>query len=322
MESFVQFVIDGFDSIHWWTFETLVQPALVALGLSRLLEDAYDATMWLLIGLFELGFMVLVFGALERWRPVEPLTDRHQVRVDLLYTLIHRLGLFRLALYFTLLPLVLWVTGWLHVHGFALTPVDQIWPGVTDHAWVSLLIYLLIFDFVDYLYHRLQHGWPRLWALHAVHHSQRQMTMFSDNRNHLVDDFLRSLVLVTVSFLVGVAPGQFILIVILTQLLESLSHSNVRLDFGRMFSRVLVSPKYHRHHHAIVPGKVSPGQASGYNFAVLFPFWDMLFGTARFDGSYAPTGIHDQLEHAGARDYGRTFWAQQWIGLKNMFSRG
>jgi hypothetical protein len=33
-----------------------------------------------------------VIGALERWRPVEPVTDRAAVRVDILYTLIHRLG--------------------------------------------------------------------------------------------------------------------------------------------------------------------------------------------------------------------------------------
>ena len=314
----MQWLFDGFDVMQLWLFESVVQPALVMLGASRLLEDAYDATMWLLIGLLELVFMVVVFGALERLRPVEVVTDRHQVRIDMIYTLIHRLGLFRLVLYFTLLPLSLSVIGWLHVQGISFVPVDQIWPGVTDRAWVSLIIYLLIFDFVDYLYHRAQHRWSRFWALHAVHHSQRQMTLFSDNRNHLLDDFLRSTVMVAVSFVVGVSPGQFVLIVVLTQLLESLSHSNVRMGFGRWFDRVLVSPRYHRHHHAIEPTASTAGLPYGYNFAVLFPVWDILFGTARFDGNFAPTGIHEQLEQAGGRDYGKSFWAQQWIGLKSM----
>lgn len=314
----MQWLLDGFDAMQLGLFESVVQPVLVMLGASRLLEDAYDATMWMLIGLLELAFMVLVFGALERWRPVEAVTDRRQVRIDVIYTLIHRLGLFRLVLYFTLLPLSLSVIGWLHVQGVALAPVDQIWPGVTDRAWVSLIIYLLIFDFVDYLYHRAQHRWSRFWALHAVHHSQRQMTLFSDNRNHLLDDFLRSAVLVAVSFVVGVSPGQFVLIVVLTQLLESLSHSNVRMGFGRWLDRVLVSPRYHRHHHAIEPVASTAGLPYGYNFAVLFPVWDILFGTARFDGNFAPTGIHEQLEQAGGRDYGKSFWSQQWIGLKSM----
>jgi hypothetical protein len=46
--------------------------------------------------------LLTLFRALERWRPVEPLTDRAAVRTDMIYTLIHRLGLFRLALFFTL----------------------------------------------------------------------------------------------------------------------------------------------------------------------------------------------------------------------------
>jgi sterol desaturase/sphingolipid hydroxylase (fatty acid hydroxylase superfamily) len=60
---------------------------------------------------------------------------------------------------------------------------------------------------------------------------------------------------------------------------------------------VLVSPQYHRLHHRIGLGHESAGQGSlgGHNFAVLFPVWDLLFGTARFDGRYEPTGIRDQL---------------------------
>jgi hypothetical protein len=46
--------------------------------------------------------------------------------------------------------------------------------------------------------------------------------------------------------------------------------------------------------------------------------WDVLFGTARFDDRFDATGIRDQLQ---GRDYGRGFWAQQWLGLTRMFSR-
>jgi hypothetical protein len=49
--------------------------------------------------------MVAVIVPLQRWRPVEPVVDRQAIRVDILYTLIHRLGLFRLALFFTIDPL-------------------------------------------------------------------------------------------------------------------------------------------------------------------------------------------------------------------------
>ena len=311
--------IELFDSAQQWLFETLVQPMLFNLGLSGFIEDAYDGTMWLLIGVLEIALIVVVFGTLQRLRPVEPLVDRHQVRIDILYTLIHRLGLFRVALFFSIQPIWDALSGQASVSGFTTLHVDQLWPGVTDIAWVSFIIYLLIFDAVDYFYHRAQHRFAWFWSLHAVHHSQRQMTMWSDNRNHLLDSVLRSIVFVFVSKLIGVPPGQFILIVVLSQLVESYSHANIRMSFGKIGERLLVSPKFHRYHHSIEYDESTAGPAHGHNFAVLFPIWDILFGTARYNTGYAKTGIHDQEPAGGSRDYGRSFLAQQWLGLRRMF---
>ena len=90
-------------------------------------------------------------------RPVEPVTDRRQIGIDVIYTLIHRLGVFRLALFFIIDPFWDGIFGQLHIWGFAPVQLDQYWPGVTDQAWVSLIIYLLLFDLVDYLYLSLIH---------------------------------------------------------------------------------------------------------------------------------------------------------------------
>ena len=66
---------------------------------------------------------------------------------------------------------------------------------MTDTAWFGFLAYLLVFDFIDYWLHRAQHGASWWWGLHSLHHSQRQMTLWSDNRNHLLDDLIRDSVL-------------------------------------------------------------------------------------------------------------------------------
>ncbi len=309
-----------FGSAQQALFEAVVQPLLFHAGLGNLLEDGFHATGWLLVGLLQIAVLLTVFAALERWRPVEPVTDRAAVRVDMLYTLIHRLGLFRVLLFFTLDPLWSTFIGELRVAGLPAWSMDQLWPGFTDVALVSFLLYLVLFDGVDYAIHRAQHAQGWWWQLHALHHSQRQMTMWSDNRNHLLDDVLRDSILVLVALLVGIAPGQFVAVVAVTQLIESLSHANVRLSFARWGSRLLVGPQFHRLHHRIGAGHESQGAGTlgGHNFAVLFPVWDLVFGTARFDDRYDPTGVRDQLE---GRDYGRGFWAQQWLGLMRLVGR-
>ena len=211
--------------------------------------------------------------------------------------------------------------GSLRAAGLGTFHLDQLWPGVTDIAVVSLAIYLVAFDFVNYWIHRGQHqiGW--WWCLHSLHHAQRQMTMWNDNRNHLLDDVLVDVIVVVVAQLIGVPPGQFIVIVALTQLSESFQHANVRIGFGLFGERIWVSPRFHRLHHAIGLGHESMGRNTlgGRNFGVLLPIWDTLFGTANFERRYEATGVRDQVEKG--RDYGRGFLSQQWLGLKRLAGR-
>jgi len=310
-------------------YEGVVQPLLYAAGQASLMEDAFEATGWLLVGLLQLVVMVLVIAPLQRWRPVEPVTDRRAIRVDVLYTLVHRLGLFRVALFFTIDPLWDDLFGQLHVWGMPGFQLDGLWPGVSDHAWVSFVLYLLAFDLLDYWIHRGQHAWGWWWKLHALHHSQRQMTMWSDNRNHLLDDVVRDTVIVMVAQLIGVPPAQFVLLVALTQLSESLHHANLRVWFGRIGERLWVSPRFHRRHHTIGIGHeanaaVRNRKAHGNNFGVLLPWWDMLWGTANFELRWDPTGVRDQVQpdaQGRLRDYGQGFWSQQWKGLLRLVNR-
>jgi len=343
MDAFASF----FAEIQTWMFETLVQPGLFALGLGGFLEDAYSATSWFLVGVLQLVVMLVVIAPLQRWRPVEPVTDPAAIRTDVIYTLIHRLGLFRMALFFSVDPLFDDLFGTLRVAGWSTFHLDDVWPGVTDNGWVSLALYLVVFDFVNYWVHRGQHQFGWWWGLHALHHSQRQMTMWTDNRNHLLDDLIRDTLIVLVAQLIGIPPGQFVAVVALTQLSESLQHANVRLWFGHIGERVWVSPRFHRLHHSIGIGHESPmpkqqfsagppqgklapsgGSAAhevanvgvrlgGHNFGVLLPWWDMAFGTANFELRFDATGVRDQVEQGV--DYGRGFWAQQWLGLKRLW---
>ena len=273
---------DLFSQVQLWLFEAVLQPIMFATDLGNRLEEGFAATGWLLVGCLQLLVMLLVIAPLQKWRPVEPVTDRAAVRVDVIYTVIHRLGLFRLAMFFTLDPLFDVLFSPLRAAGVATFHLDGLVPGITDLPWVSFLLYLVVFDLLQYAIHRGQHQFEWWWSLHSLHHSQRQMTMWTDNRNHLLDDVIRDAIVVVVAQAIGIAPSQFVAVVALMQLCENLQHANVRMWFGRVGERLLVSPRFHRVHHSVGIGHESHGKQTlgGHNFGVLFPWWDMIFGTA------------------------------------------
>ena len=315
-------IADLFGQAHGWLFETVVQPIVHYAGLGEFTEEAFEGTEWFLIGVCEVALLFVLLRPLEALIPVHAITDRRARWNDFLYTVIHRLGAFSIAIFFLLDPLVDSITAELHLHGIKAFNLEELWPGVTDIALVSFVLYLLVLDFFDYWYHRAEHQFNWWWGLHSLHHSQRNMNLWSDDRNHLLDDLLRDIYMALIALAIGVQPGQYVLLVAASRALQSLQHANVRIHFGRVGERLLVSPRYHRLHHAIGIGHESGGAGTlgGHNFAVLFPVWDMLFRTARFDPAFEMTGVRDQLPppQGIGRDYGDGFWRQQWLGLKRM----
>ena len=299
--------------LQTWIFETLVQPSLYATGLIGLDEIAFEATEWFILGALQVLLLFIVLRPLEAWRPAERWSDRQGVGVDIFYTLLHRLGLVPLLFFALVTPIADSIEGWTRLHGFMPWNVEGWWPALVEHPFTTFVIYLVVLDLAEYLRHRLQHRFELWWALHALHHSQQRMSFWTDDRNHLLDDLLQAVWLATLALLIGVSPSQFAGIVMLTRSLESLSHANVDLSFGRIGERLLVSPRFHRLHHAIGTGH--EGVHHGCNFAILFPVWDILFGTARWQGPIEPTGVRDQGK---GHDYGASFLAQQRLGLSRV----
>jgi sterol desaturase/sphingolipid hydroxylase (fatty acid hydroxylase superfamily) len=313
MSGLVGWIGDAFTMLHSWVFMTIVEPILFQFDGAGVMEQAYDGTEFFLLGLIQIGLLYVVLRPLEAWRPAEHWTDRRAVMVDVIYTFLHRLGLFSLVIFFVLDPLVDQFAAVLRLEGVSNFNLDDLWPGVTSIPIVAFVLYLVVLDFANYWIHRGQHRFRWWWGLHSLHHSQRQMSLWADDRNHLLDDLLRDAIFALIAVLIGVQPGQFVVLLIATRSLESLQHANLRLSFGRWGDRLLVSPRFHRRHHAIGDGH--EGIYRGCNFAVLLPIWDVLFGSANFEAGYPATGIRDQL---AGRDYGRGFWQQQWLGLKRM----
>ena len=279
----VETLMDLLARLSGWVFGTLVEPACYALGLMDVVEDAHQWLDFALLGLLQLLVAWLVCRPLEAWRPVERWANRAAVRTDVVYAFISRIGLLPLLAFVLLAGVQGQLEAFLTAHNLLLPTLEQLLPPLRNQPVVAFFIYVVLLDFGEYWRHRAQHRFGWWWALHSIHHAQKQMTFWTDDRNHVLDDVLAALWFGGIALLIGVPPAQFPLIILLLRLVESLSHANVRLSFGRLGERLLVSPRFHRLHH----GELSAGE-HGRNYAVLLPVWDWAFGTADWNRSRFP----------------------------------
>lgn len=310
-------LLDFFALLQGWLLENIVQPVFVPLGWAAYLEPAFDGLGLFLFGVLQLALIYVLFRPLEALWPVEQWQDRKAVRVDVLYTCLDRLGVVPLGVFLLLAPLFMEVDGWLRFHDLIPPQLEDFVPNLDQRPLLSFFIYLLIFDFAEYWRHRLAHTWKAWWALHAIHHSQRQMSFWADSRNHLLDNVIAGLWFAVLALLIGVPPMHFVELTVLISTVENLSHINAKISFGTWGERLIVSPRYHRWHHALT---LPEGKRFRYgcNFAILFPIWDWLFGTQYLNKAWVATGIADgTFPDDGAK---AGFWQQQWEGLQAMWA--
>ncbi len=224
--------------------------------------------------------------------------------------MLSRVGVLPLVTFVLFYQVQVAMNGWLTDHGWIPPMLERVFPALLGHAVLTFVIYAIILDFADYWRHRVSHMVRWWWALHSVHHAQRQMTFWSDDRNHVLDDFIAFVWFGVIALAIGVPPMQFPLLVLVLRFVESLSHANARVSFGVVGERLLVSPRFHRAHH----GVLAFGRRS-CNYGAVLPWWDMLFGTADFGSEFVLTGdpSGDEAMATGS------WFAQQWSGLRRLW---
>ena len=306
-------VANTYAGIQERLFSGVVEPVLYQLDLTGWSEDVFDGIDWFLFGCIQIALIVLLLRTWERFNPAESQEKfSNASKADVVYSLFHRLGIFHGLFFIALSGFFFQIDSLLHDFRFARLNVETWWPGVTSIPIISFCIYMVLLDLVEYLYHRATHTFSWWWQLHALHHSQTVMTAWSDNRNHIIDDILRAAVFAIFALLFGVSPGQFIYLVVISQFIQSWQHANLKIDLG-IGKYFLVSPLFHRMHHAVGYGHEAigkPGVLGGCNFGVLFPWWDMLFKTAVFTENVYPTGVRNlPLSH--------NILIQQWQTLRS-----
>lgn len=196
-------------------------------------------------------------------------------------------GVFVCALQAVLGPLAEAETAWLSSRvgaPFVHLPVNGLWLAA------SALVLIAAKDFLDYWFHRAQHAFPALWAMHSFHHSDRAMNVTTSQRHFWGDRLLTGFLVYVPLGLIFAIPQKLALAFAAGAMFFSLfPHMNLRLEFGRC-SWLILGPQLHRKHHSALPEHYNA------NYAGVFPVWDVVFGSYRAPqpGEFPPTGIDEE----------------------------
>ena len=146
---------------------------------------------------------------------------------------------------------------------------------------------LLLSDCLAWVQHWLKHKIPWLWQIHTIHHSQREMNMFTDLRLHFLEYVISRSVVIIPMMMFAVNTPQIAAYSVFYTWVTRLYHANIKSDFG-FLRYIFVTPQSHRIHHSIEK------RHQDKNFGVIFSFWDRLFRTQHENcDEYPETGIED-----------------------------
>ena len=294
----------------------VVVPVVNSLNIAQAAGDPREIAESMLIAGLQLFLIACVMRPLESLFPAERWSDRRHTTVDRHFTLLMLLGLFPLFSFLILMPFAsLFGAGPASDEPSGL----KAWvPWFADHPYLLFAAYYVIYDGVYYWMHRAQHAIPWWWAMHSMHHSQRQMSCWSNDRSNYLDGMLQSIVLAVVGIAMGVEPSQFALLGLLSELMQNFSHANVALRFGalgKLGERIFVGPRFHRNHHML--RDADRPERHNCNFGQVLPWWDQLFGTALYHSEgMRPTGVSDPEVDA---DNQRGVISMQWYSLRRFW---
>jgi sterol desaturase/sphingolipid hydroxylase (fatty acid hydroxylase superfamily) len=209
----------------------------------------------------------LAFYFLERVRPAEPEARffKKDFKTELCYPIVNVMVSTPV---FTLL--------------MAVATVYLLEPFVPHYVFASrivtlpfvaqVVVALLVTDLATYAEHRfLAHGW--LWDYHALHHMTPEVSWLTTLRVHPVNAITIALTAAVMRYVLGFSGEAVVVAAYIAGALALWEHAN--LDFGlpKPLCYLLVSPRFHRWHHA------TEQAAQDKNFCLIFPFLDVLGGT-------------------------------------------
>lgn len=156
-------------------------------------------------------------------------------------------------------------------HGLGILRVIELAP------WVLAAGAFVLLDFLLWLQHVIFHAVPRLFALHQVHHADRDFDASLGIRFHPLEMILSMVLKAGMVLLIGAPASVVVLFEIVLSATSIFNHANVRFpeSVDRVLRLIVVTPAMHRIHHSEAAADMNT------NFGFNLPWWDHLCGTYR-----------------------------------------
>lgn len=135
--------------------------------------------------------------------------------------------------------------------------------------WPLATVTFVLMDASNWLAHYADHRFTFLWRVHALHHSQEELSVLTSFRAHPLSH-LPGFMLAAVPPFVLLGSRSAPILISLYVCLGTIPHANLDWSYGPL-GRVVVSPAYHRLHHAV-------DADVGRNLGVVLVVWDVLVG--------------------------------------------
>lgn len=178
--------------------------------------------------------------------------------------------------------------------------------------WVSLFIFFIITDFVQWATHMGLHRIPFFWNFHKIHHSVKEMGFAAHFRYHWMEPVVyKSMLYIPLALIGGFEIEAVALVHFFNITIGHLNHANIGWDYGP-FKYIFNNPKMHIWHHS----KKMPN-SYGVNFGISLSVWDYLFKT-----NYIPHSGRDiELGFEGEEEIPGDFVLQELYPLQKKKQR-
>lgn len=153
---------------------------------------------------------------------------------------------------------------------------------------VGLIGYLLVFEFIQYWFHRTSHRakWKVgmfLWNVHLAHHLPDKLYTVMHAVFHPINALITVMIVQTPLILLGLPPEAVLIGTMLIDLQSLISHANIDVRMWWL-NYIFIGSESHRHHH-------SADNLQTKNYGNTLAIWDIVFGTFLYTPGVFPNRI-------------------------------